>query len=328
VQIIFAGKAHPRDNPGKDLIRQIVHTARMQPFRRSLVFLEDYDTNVARYLVQGVDIWLNTPLRPMEASGTSGMKVAANGGLNVSILDGWWAEGYAPDVGWAIGSGESYEDLEYQNKVESQALYDLLEKEIIPLFYDRGADNLPRSWIGRMRAAICRLAPVYNTNRMVRQYAENFYVPAAERWNALTGESLRQAKEQAGWKEKLMRDFPHVRIESVNDDLPAAAGRAGQDGSGACVGRDVHVEAVVNIGNLDVNDLAVELYFGPLNEDGQLNEGQALAMRHVSEQGDRRHQYAVDMPCHHSGLTGYTVRVLPSRGARFDTRLSSQIRWA
>ena len=159
MQIIFAGKAHPRDNPGKDLIRQIVHAGRLETLRRSLVFLEDYDMNVARYLVQGVDVWLNTPLRPMEASGTSGMKVAANGGLNVSVLDGWWDEGYDPSVGWAIGSGETYDDLEYQNTVESQALYDLLEKEIVPLFYDRGSDGLPRGWIAKMKAAMASWRP-------------------------------------------------------------------------------------------------------------------------------------------------------------------------
>jgi starch phosphorylase len=326
VQVIFAGKAHPRDNPGKDLIRQIIHISRTEPFRRSLVFLEDYDVNVARYLVQGVDIWLNTPLRPMEASGTSGMKAAANGALNVSILDGWWAEGYDPDVGWAIGSGETYDDLDYQNTVESQALYDLLEKEAIPLFYDRGSDNLPRGWIRKMKAAISRLAPVYNTNRMVRQYAEHYYAPACARWDELIGDDLHEARQLSHWKDKVIHRFPHVRIDSVNDDLPAPAGAASE--TGARVGKDVRVEAVVNLDGLAVEDVAVELYFGQLDEDGQLNEGHALSMRHVEDQGSHRHKYAVDMPCHRSGMTGYTVRVLPGRETRYDTRVSSLIRWA
>ncbi|MCK4965163.1 MAG: alpha-glucan family phosphorylase, partial [Dehalococcoidia bacterium] len=151
VQIIFAGKAHPRDSAGKDVIRQIIHLVRDDRFRRRIVFLEGYDINVARYMVQGVDVWLNTPRRPLEASGTSGMKVAANGGLNVSILDGWWAEGYEPEVGWAIGSGESYEDPGYQDMVESQAIYNMLENEAVPLFYTRSADNLPRAWIRRVK---------------------------------------------------------------------------------------------------------------------------------------------------------------------------------
>lgn len=328
VQIIFAGKAHPRDNPGKDLIRQIVHISRSEPFRRSLVFLEDYDINVARYLVQGVDVWLNTPLRPMEASGTSGMKVAANAGLNLSILDGWWAEGYDPDVGWAIGSGEMYDDLDYQNQVESQALYDLLEKEVIPLFYDRGKDNLPRGWIDKMKASIRRLAPVFNTYRMVRQYAEAYYAPAAARWDVLTADKLAQARELSHWKDKIQDQFRNVQIESVNDDLPSPAQRAQSEDSGAKVGKNVRVEAIVNLGGLSAEDVAVELYCGQLDQDGQLSDGHALPMEHVEDLNDRRHRYAVNMPCQISGMVGYTIRVLPGRQSRFDTRVSSRIRWA
>ncbi|HEX9078654.1 MAG TPA: alpha-glucan family phosphorylase, partial [Desulfuromonadaceae bacterium] len=144
VQIIFAGKAHPADHHGKELIRQIVQLSHQERFRHRVVFLEDYDLGVARHLVQGVDVWLNTPRRPMEASGTSGMKVAFNGGLNLSVLDGWWVEGYKNNNGWAIGRGEVYEDVEYQNEVEGRAIYDLLENEVVPLFYDRGPDGIPR----------------------------------------------------------------------------------------------------------------------------------------------------------------------------------------
>ncbi len=321
LQIIFAGKAHPRDNPGKDLIRQIVHTARKEPFLRSLVFLEDYDINVARYMVQGVDVWLNTPLRPMEASGTSGMKVAANGGLNLSILDGWWAEGYSPDVGWAIGSGESYDDLEYQNEVESQALYNVLEKEVIPLFYDRGSDNLPRGWIARMKGAMCKLAPVYNTNRMVRQYAEKFYAPAAQRWIDLTENDMDKARQLSSWRRKVRDRFENIRVESVQDNMDA-------NGNGACVGANVHVEAVVNIDKLDPEDVSVQLYYGLLDEDGQLKEGQALPMEQVGEQDDSRLKYAADMPCIHSGMNGYTVRVLPRNRMLPNTLDMGTIRWA
>lgn len=319
VQILFAGKAHPRDNPGKDLIRQIVHATRQEPFRRSIVFIEDYDMNVARYLVQGVDIWLNTPLRPMEASGTSGMKVAANGGLNVSILDGWWAEGYEPEVGWAIGSGETYDDLEYQNTVESQALYDLLEKEIVPLFYDRGPDNLPRHWIARMKATMGKLAPMFNTNRMVRQYAEQFYAVAARRWDELTGDNLAQARQLSSWRSRLREQFANVNVESVSDDMDA--------GGGARVGRDVCVEAVVNLGALEPQDVQVELYFGALDEDGQLNEGRPLTMEQ-GESTDNCVRYAGRMPCTRSGMTGYTVRVRPKHPAMPDSRELPMIRWA
>ena len=319
VQIIFAGKAHPRDNPGKDLIRQVVHTARMPEFRRSIVFVEDYDLNVARYLVQGVDIWLNTPLRPMEASGTSGMKVAANGGLNVSVLDGWWAEGYSPDVGWAIGSGETYEDLDYQNSVESQALYNLLEKEVVPMFYDRGPDGLPRRWIARMKAAMTKLAPVYNTNRMVRDYCEKFYVPAMARWEELTGGDMAAARELAQWKDWLRDRFGQVRVQSVQDNMDGASH----------VGQSVRVEATVMLGEVPSSDVLVQLYHGRLDADGQLQRGQATEMIPEGEpDGQGRLHYVTDISCEHSGLAGYTVRVLPRHRALPDAREMGLIRWA
>jgi len=321
IQFIFAGKAHPRDNPGKDLIRQIVHTARQDKYRHAMVFLADYDMNVARYLVQGVDVWLNTPLRPMEASGTSGMKVAANGGLNLSILDGWWAEGYDPSVGWAIGSGESYDDLEYQNAVESEALYNLLEKEILPLFYDRGPDHLPRGWIAKMKAAMRTLAPVYNTNRMVRDYAERFYARAIQQWEMLVADDMAQAKSLSGWKRKLWDNFHAVRIESVTDTM-------GDTGETAHVGLDVRVEAVVSVAPLGPEDIAVQLYYGPLDQDGQLHDGEPLPMEQTGDEGDSRFRYACDMPCTRSGLTGYTIRVMPRHDLLSGPLDMAMIRWA
>ena len=320
VQIIFAGKAHPRDNPGKDLIRQIVHISRQEPFKKSLLFLEDYDINVARYLVQGVDIWLNTPLRPMEASGTSGMKVSANGGLNVSIPDGWWAEAYRPDLGWSIGAGESYHDLEYQNRVESQALYDLLEKDIVPLFYRRGNDNLPREWIAMMKASIRDLAPLFSSNRMVHDYAANFYAPAASQWDRLTSDDLTLAKTLSAWKHELHKHFGHIRIESVSDNLEGAA-------HGPQVGKTIRVEAAVALGELSPSDVLVELYFGSLDEDGQLNAGHAVEMTLISGD-DRPARYVVEMPCPSSGRAGYTVRILPKHEALSDPLEMSMIRWA
>ncbi len=320
VQIIFSGKAHPRDNPGKDLIREIVHVARQERFRRRMVFIEDYDINVARYLVQGVDIWLNTPLRPMEASGTSGMKVAANGGLNVSILDGWWAEGYEPDVGWAIGSGESYEDLEYQNAVESQALYDLLEKEVVPLFYDRKQDRLPRGWIARMKAAMSKLAPVYSTNRMVRQYAETYYEPAARRWDDLSANGFAGARSLAGWLQRVDQQFDNVRVESVTDNA--------SENGGPRVGKDIRVEAVVDLGGLAPEDVSVELYYGQLDDDGQLTEGAAMLMENNGPVEGNRATYAAHMTCARSGRSGYTVRILPGHSSLPDSRDLGRIRWA
>ena len=183
VQIIFAGKAHPRDDAGKKLIHEIASLTRQSEFRQKMAFIEDYDMTVTRYLVQGSDIWLNTPLVPNEACGTSGMKAAANGVINLSTLDGWWAEAWnqqddkSPFVGWAIGRGEIHKDREYQDQIEAEALYDLLEREIIPAFYDR-RHGLPRLWAGRMKSELATLCHTYNTHRMVREYTERFYLMA------------------------------------------------------------------------------------------------------------------------------------------------------
>lgn len=184
VQIIFAGKAHPRDDGGKSLIQRITQLAGDEPFQHRIVFLEGYDIGVARQLVQGVDVWLNTPQRPYEASGTSGMKAAGNGALNCSTLDGWWVEAYEEaqarggEIGWAIGSGETFDNAEHQAYVDAEALYALLERELVPAFYERGLDGVPYGWTARMKRSIAQLAPVFNTGRMVREYTERFYLPA------------------------------------------------------------------------------------------------------------------------------------------------------
>ena len=180
VQIVIAGKAHPDNDIGKDLIHQVNSIVRHKKLDRHIVFISDYDLTVAHYIVQGVDIWLNTPRRPMEACGTSGMKAAANGALNLSILDGWWAEAYQPEIGWAIGSGEEYEDDIYQDEVDAQDIYHLLEKDIIPLFYDRDDKGLPQKWIKYMKDSMRIICQAFNSNRMVRDYCENFYNVSSE----------------------------------------------------------------------------------------------------------------------------------------------------
>jgi len=179
VQIVFAGKAHPADEPGKLLIQEVYNVVKRSENGGRLVFLEDYDMNVARYLIQGVDVWLNTPRRPNEASGTSGQKAALNGVLNLSVLDGWWPEGFNGSNGWAIGGTEEYEDAHAQDDADAESLYELLEEEIIPLYYDeRSSDGLPREWIARIKESIRTLAPRFSMRRMVKEYVETMYVPA------------------------------------------------------------------------------------------------------------------------------------------------------
>ncbi|MFQ6097948.1 MAG: alpha-glucan family phosphorylase [Armatimonadota bacterium] len=301
VQIIFAGKAHPHDNPAKQLIRDLIHFARRPEVRHHLVFLEDYDINLARYILQGADVWLNTPRATQEASGTSGMKATANGALNVSVLDGWWCEGYSTETGWAIGRGETYDNPDYQDEVESQALYDLLEKEVVPLFYDRGPDDLPRRWIARMKSAMRRICPVFNSNRMVAQYTEEFYLPAAQRRAELVADGYARARALAAWKARVKAAWPNVRIEQVVDD---SAG-------GLEVGATVNVRATVKLAGLSPSDVIVELYHGSLDAQGDIRDAEASPMVCKAPGADLC-AFEGTIECRQSGLRGYTVRVLPN----------------
>jgi len=318
VQILFAGKAHPKDEPGKELIREIVHLARRPEFRRRIVFLEDYDQVIARYLVQGVDVWLNTPRRPMEASGTSGMKAAFNGALNLSILDGWWDEAFSPRTGWAIGKGETYTDLDYQDRVEAGTLYDLLENEVVPLFYSRGSDPVPRGWIALMKSAMSNLCPVFNTNRMVHQYILQGYCPAQERRVHLEAEGYRRARELARWKEKVRRAWSGVRIARVETALP----------EDLRVGNDVEVRAWVSPGGLLPGDLLVQTCIGKLQESREIVDPDIVPMTHQgSESGDGL-LFLVRIPCRHSGTLGLSVRVLPWHGDLGHPHETGLVTWA
>jgi len=318
VQIIYAGKAHPMDQPGKDLIKQLVQLARREEFWRRIVFIEDYEMCVARYMVQGVDLWLNTPRRPMEASGTSGMKAASNGAINISTLDGWWNEAYRPEVGWAIGRGEVYEDQSYQDEVEGNAIYDLLEKEIVPLFYNRGPDGLPRGWIARMRAAMKAICPYFNTDRMVREYTEHFYLPAAQRSMRLAEEGLARAKALAEWKANLRRHWPGVRVVQVDAEGPTEIR----------VGSQLRVQALVHLGPLPPRDVTVELYHGPLDTKGEIVPGEATAMSYGEAKEDGNHTFVGLILCRSSGRYGYTLRLLPHHEDLSNSYEPGLILWA
>jgi starch phosphorylase len=314
VQIIFAGKAHPRDTEGKDIIRQVIHFANQQDVRRRIVFLEDYDIDVARVMVRGVDVWLSNPRRPMEASGTSGMKAALNGVLNISTLDGWWCEGYTPQGGWAIGAGESYDDHDYQDQVESHALYNMLENEIVPLYYTRCADNLPRAWIRRIKNSIEWIAPRFNTHRMVAEYTRRFYNPAAARQQYLTCEAMAKAKEFASWKANVKKAWPELAVKDVKIEVKNGQGYEPLNPKQPRlkVGSEISVSALVKLGNIAPGDVSVELYHGPVDSHGNITDGSALKLDHAQTAGqDGEHWFAGLMSCKATGRHGVAVRVLP-----------------
>jgi len=323
-QIIFAGKAHPRDEAGKELIYRIASLIRQPQFRRRLVFIEDYDMTVARYLVQGADVWLNTPLRPNEACGTSGMKAAANGLLNLSTLDGWWAEAWreAHDrgqfIGWAVGRGEEYEDRSYQDQIEAEALYELLERDVVPTFYERRANGLPRRWIERMKSGIANACHAYNTHRMVREYTERFYLIAHRKYQILTADGATRARQLAAWKERVRAAWSQVRILSVENGVPEEIP----------VGSELVVRARVSLGSLSPNDVAVELYAGKLNTSGDFLRATAIGMRRLRHEGDAHLFEAAHGPCKDSGLNGFTVRVLPYHVDLTSPLLPGCITWA
>jgi len=215
VQLVLAGKAHPQDADGQNMIRQWTNFARLREVRSHVVFLSDYDLLMAERLVQGIDVWINTPRRPWEASGTSGMKVLVNGGLNLSELDGWWAEAYSPDVGWALGDGREHGDDPSWDAVEAEALYGLLEREVIPEFYNRNEKGIPSSWVARMRESMARLTPAFSANRVVRQYTEEHYLPAAELYRGRAADRGRLGTSLLNWHAELAKHWPDLRFGSA-----------------------------------------------------------------------------------------------------------------
>lgn len=319
VQIVFAGKAHPRDDPGKELIQRVYDFAHQDAFRRRLVFIEDYDMAVARALVQGADVWLNTPLRPREASGTSGMKAMANGVLNLSILDGWWDEAYTRGVGWAIGRRETYDNSDYQDQVEAEALYGLLERDIVPTFYDRGPDGLPRNWITLMKASIQTLCPRFTTHRMVGEYTQRQYLPVATHYQQMTVDNMARARALAAWKVRVQASWAKVRIEAADGEFPTEIP----------VGGVAHVQAQVQLGDLKPDDVAVQVYLGRIDAAGEIIEADAIPMEPIRSDGNGSYLYQTqDVSCRRSGMYGYTVRVIPKHPDLIMPFLPGLIVWA
>jgi starch phosphorylase len=302
VQILFAGKAHPQDMAGKAIIKTIVQHIHEETFRYKMVFLEDYDIKIARHMVQGADVWLNTPRRPMEACGTSGMKAVANGALHMSILDGWWAEGYSPGAGWAIGAGEEYEDTRYQDEIESRAMYELLEREVIPAFYARSRDGTPREWIRMMKASMRRLCPIFNTHRMLEDYVDGFYVPAAVLHQKMQRARNQTAESFAGWKQKVQTHWKEVRIQEVKLE----DGRAE-----ILVGKAMPIQARIGLGQLEPGDVSVDLYYGPMDGDGDLVRALTEPMATDGASGEGGHVYRATVPFKESGKFGFMLRIMP-----------------
>jgi glycogen phosphorylase len=319
VQFIFAGKAHPRDEAGKALIQEVYKFSREAGFERRVVFVEDYDSYIARRLVQGVDLWLNNPLRPMEASGTSGMKLTPNGGLNLSVLDGWWAEGYNGNNGWAIGSEISDGTTEFQNEVDASSLYQLLENQIIPLYYAKPDGKLPLAWLQLMRESIRSVTPVFNTHRMVKEYAERLYIPAAKSHGDFGRENCAAATNLSQWKSKIRKDWSQVQVQDVQI--------SNKDRQNILVGESLQVSARVQLGEVDPQHVRVEAYHGETDNGGIKNPSITI-LNESSRNGDGSYIYQGAVPASESGAYGFSVRVVPTHPHLMQAHELRLITWS
>lgn len=311
VQILISGKAHPRDDGGKAIIQDLVRFINSEGARSHMVFIEDYDIGVARAMVQGVDVWLNNPRRPNEASGTSGMKAVPNGGLNCSVLDGWWDEAYSPSVGFAIGDRTVYDDQGHQDWLDSRSLYQVIESDIAPKFYHRVDDGLPSQWIGMMKQSIADLAPQFSTSRMVRDYTEQFYMPAGEKFEHLTSEGLQPARDALAWRDRVQKAWPEVRILEVCDE-------AGKQNP---MGRSFKVRAKVHLGQLRPEDIAVQAVSGKIGPNRDLVDTGLVPLELVGNEG-ADFLFEGCVPCEKTGYCGYSVRILPTHP---DVHVASEL---
>lgn len=293
LQIIIAGKAHPADQAGQAMIEEWIDFIRRSPARRHAVFLSDYDMLTTERLVQGVDIWLNTPRRPWEACGTSGMKVLVNGGINISELDGWWAEAYEPEFGWALGDGLEHNDDPNWDATEAEALYTLLEREVIPEFYTRDDDGIPVGWVARMRRSMAQLTPRFSTNRSVRQYTEEYYVPAADAYLERTRDKGKPGADLADWQHKLRDHWSGVHFGDVS--VKTANGKH-------------EFRVAIDLGELAPEDVRLEMYA----EARATGDGVCQKMTHASGPAadNPRHVYMTTLPAARPA-DEFTPRVVP-----------------
>lgn len=298
IQIIIAGKAHPYDNIGKEIIKSIIQLTKDPQIRRRVVFIEDYDMNVAHYMVQGCDVWLNLPRRPLEASGTSGMKAAVNGVLNVSVLDGWWCEAYNGENGWAVGGGEEYTDLFLQDEIESRIVYDLLEKEIVPLFYNRSNDGLPRGWIKKMKNSMLTICPIFNTHRLIEDYTRKFYIEADKNYHNYKNNNWELTKNYTSWVNRIYLSWDKIKVISTKDNIKDVLH----------LKEKIEVEAKIFLDKVSSSDVAVQLYWGYLDSKNRITDPKIVEMQVIDEQNG---VYKGEIISDRVGHCGYTVRILP-----------------
>jgi len=303
VQFLFAGKAHPNDNPGQGIIKEIVRISKLPEFVGKIIFLEDYDMALAKRLVAGVDIWLNTPTRPLEASGTSGMKAVMNGALNFSVLDGWWCEGYREKAGWALPEKRTYEDQHFQNKLDAETIYSILEYEIVPLFYKRDENKIPVEWIQYMKKSISLIAPEFTTKRMIDDYKKNYYSKLFVKSQKIKENDFALAKEITSWKSKVDQIWDN--IHASNSSFPDTAGNQ------LLLGKKYTQEIIINACGLSDKELGCELVITQAKkESDDVEVVDSQMMKFVSQDGDLL-KYKIEILPIRAGIFNYGIRLFP-----------------
>ncbi|HKI56878.1 MAG TPA: alpha-glucan family phosphorylase [Trueperaceae bacterium] len=316
VQLVFSGKAHPADEPGQALIAHIHNLSKDPRFSGRILFVEDYDMAVGRALTRGVDVWLNNPRRPLEASGTSGQKAAMNGILNLSILDGWWPEGFDGENGWAIGGGRSFEDDERADAEDADALYAILEREVVPLYYDRDEGGVPHGWLERVKEAVATVAPRFNAQRMVKDYVTRYYQPASQRGRAMRANGHRAATELAAWRKRVTEQWPaaHFSAQPMEDRLRR-------------IGEELEVTAVLDAQELPEDEVRVELVYS--RDEAELEHDiHVVPMARVDAHPDGGSVYRARFTPQVSGRLAYGVRAYAVHPALADAADSGAVRWA
>ena len=309
VQLVIAGKAHPQDVAGQEMIREWIEFSRRPELGSRVIFLADYDVLMAEHLVQGVDLWVNTPRRPWEASGTSGMKVLVNGGLNFSELDGWWAEAYSPEVGWALGDRKEHGDDPAWDAAEAEALYGLLEREVVPEFYTRDDHGIPRAWVAKMRESMARLTPIYSTNRAVRQYTEQHYLSAGQAYAERAKNQGALGVGLAKWKAELAKHWAGLRFGSATAEE--------KDGQ-----REFQTQVFLD--DLDADAVSVELFAA--GQNGSANQSYAMKRGERLIGSTNAFVYSVSIPATRAAAD-YTPRVIPQHSGAFVPLEAPFILW-
>jgi len=318
VQFLFAGKAHPRDKAGQDLIKFIVDISRRPEFRGRIVFLENYDMTVARHLVQGVDVWLNTPTRPLEASGTSGMKAAMNGAMNFSVLDGWWCEGYRPDAGWALPEERIYQDQSFQDELDAATVYNMLEEEIAAMFYDRNEDQIPVKWVQHIKNTIAFVAPQFTTKRMIDDYSKRFYSKLHQRIDLVRANNYHLTRVMSRWKKQVAGEWDHIKL--ISKQMP-------MDGKDSLsLGKKYQGRVCLDLNGLDPDSIGVELVIVDSKAGGQPEFVYRKEFTRTTIQGSQVDYKINDVPTQ-PGAFKYGIRIFPKHEQLPHRQDFNYLRW-